>query len=177
MSRISTFIRRSIVSVFVGAAVSLAGPARAAAAVLPLGSPADTTGVTTTGTTTGTTAVITRRLSATQVTQLAYLMAWRNAQEATHHADALRLTAALATRLGLPSQSPAHHALERFLDAELAANPGRFSANDDPGKALNQLLREDLNGFQRTLSPLLSDECYERYGKMLDSLRLKAETR
>lgn len=101
-------------------------------------------------------------------------MAWRNAREATHHTDALRLTAALAAYLGLSDTSAARIPLERYLDNELAANPGRFSPTDAPLRVLQQLLREDLNGFQKTLSPILPDDAYGRYQELLDSLRLTA---
>ncbi len=114
--------------------------------------------------------------SSTNITQLAYVLAWRNAQEADEHTDALRLTAAFASRIGLDPGTAAYEAIKRFLDNELAANPGRFT---DDGNAtqeiLTQLLREDVGGFQRILSPLLSDECYTRYQELLTDLRVAGQ--
>jgi hypothetical protein len=104
---------------------------------------------------------------------LAYIMAWRNAQDATEHTDALRLAATFAVKIGL-SQGPAYTAIEQFLDNELAATPGRFTPADDPQDVIEQLLREDVEGFQRVVSPLVSDDCYARYQGWLDALRIKA---
>ncbi len=108
------------------------------------------------------------------ISRLAYVMAWRNAKNAGHHSDAVRLTATLAERLDLPVDSPLRQALETFLDAELAANPGRFSPTEESEKVLAQLLREDVGGFQRTLSPILSEASYERFQDLLDSLKIRA---
>lgn len=107
--------------------------------------------------------------------RLAYVMAWRNSKDATEHTDALRLSTAFATELGVQASSPAFEVLEKFLDTELAASPGRFEAEAEPMTVIKQLLREDVNGFQRTLSPVLSEESYARYQQLLDSLRLRAK--
>jgi hypothetical protein len=106
------------------------------------------------------------------VEPLAYLLAWRNAADATHHTDALQLTQTMADLVALPA-GPAHDALERLLDAELAANPGRFDPST-PIETLSQLLRENVGGFQRILSPALSEAGYARYQKLLDSLNIEA---
>lgn len=110
--------------------------------------------------------------TAVDPTRMAYIMAWRNSQEAEQHTDAVRVTDALATRIGLSATEPAYVALERFLDNELASNPGRFSPSDDPHKVIAQLLREDVGGFQRVLSPLLSEASYAQYQALLDALRI-----
>lgn len=157
------FLRFLTVSLFVVASTCAAYPA------LATGVSTDTTSSVVAATPT---ASSTANISATAISQLAYVLAWRSAQEATQHTDAVRLTGVLATRLGLPADNAANKVVERFLDNELAANPGRFNASDAPGKVLDQLLREDVDGFQRTLSPLLSEECYERYLSLLDSLRI-----
>ncbi len=104
---------------------------------------------------------------------LAYMMAWQSAANATHHTDAVQLTHAMADLVGLPT-GPAHDALERFLDAELAASPGRFDASAEPLETLSQMLRENVGSFQRILSPALSEVGYARYQKLLDSLNIKA---
>ncbi len=104
---------------------------------------------------------------------VAYVMAWRNAHSVTEHADALRLAATLATRIGLPA-GPAYEALEKYFDTELAANPGRFLPTEDPQQVVEQLLREDISGFQRIISPLAPAACYIRYQELLDSLNIKA---
>jgi hypothetical protein len=111
--------------------------------------------------------------AAANANTLAYIMAWRNAQDATEHTDALRLAATFAVKIGL-SQGPAYTAIAQFLDNELAATPGRFTPADDPQDVIEQLLREDVKGFQRVISPLVSDDCYARYQSWLDALRIKA---
>lgn len=99
---------------------------------------------------------------------------WRGAipKKTNEHSAALRLTELLAAWIGLETGTDAYQAIQRFPDEELGANPGRFAMTDEPQKILTQLLREDVGGFQRMLSPLLSEGCYERYQVLLDSLRI-----
>ena len=176
MSQPYRFVFKIALSALTIALVGVARPVLASRLAFPAGNPVDTTGTAVgTAPATLTTAKAAARMSPAELNRLAYMLAWRNSREADHHEDAQRLTALLAERLGLPAESKAHQALEAFLDNELAVNPGRFNTKENPEYALTKLLSEDMEGFQRVLSPLLDNKCYERYVALLDELRITAQ--
>lgn len=106
----------------------------------------------------------------------AYELAFRRATTATVHANALRVADVLASKLGL-RPGTARQVVEQYIDQQLAIAPGTTATGEqlDAQATLNDLIRHNVGGFQRTLSAVLPEPAYERYIKLLDSMHLQAE--